>query len=990
MPPKDAEQLSPPQRQQLITEIRTELRRVAEEHAGDPGPVVMRRLTSAEYDYTVRDLTGLDLRLGHEFVSDAVGGEGFTNAGVAQFVQDSTFERYLDAAKKIADHAVIGAGPLQFHQDPGETGFELSAITRIQNIYRAHGFRRAAGEGGEAYGLERYPRAFYAAWRFRYRRPLGLDSITLADLAAGEGVDAGFVEYIWSVLNADVQSFPASEIISHWHSLPAPVAADDEFQKEIRAKCQDLFQELHDWQIRFGINADAKEEAPVLAADSFYVSRTQPFEMNINWPEGTTTAHLQLSVASANGDRRPNAVVVWRKPTIRFRIPDEREADPGPLRSVLPDDDVDRLGFGNHPRGGTVGPDEFVTTGTDLTTFRVPIPEGASSARLYVEAELDVAHGDDGIVRCTIAQEEETDQGKSVSALLANPDSPDFDSWKAGVLEFARLLPQISHREPAPSDRDPIPRPFDGTYNNPERNHYHYRIKYHRDDQFLVDNILDDATRRELDQAWSDLLGSFEYHDAFLLFVAEKYEIDLTGQRMADLDPAWIDALSPEPREYVQNLFQEYHSIRQAFTSAESGHVEDAVRFASRAWRRPLSESERNGLRAYYRDLRTESDLDHRAAIRTLLARTLVAPDFLYRVERPNDTDRVVPLSDWELASRLSYFLWSSAPDDELNRAAAAGELTDPEALSAQALRMLHDEKSRRFAAEFFGQWFGFYRFGSYGGIDSQRFPEFTDSLKVAMHDEAVLFFDHIVRQGRPVREILSADYTFLNRELAKHYGLAVDDSLDASSRRVDGVGQYQRGGLLGLGAVLTVTSAPLRTSPVKRGDWVLRRVLGTPVPPPPPDAGSISPDDQPGDGLSVRERLEAHRGEASCANCHSRIDPLGFALEYFDAIGRWRDEYRDGSQIEASGVLRDGAEIDGPDGLRDYLATQQQHFHQHLCEKLVGYALGRGVTVGDTILIEQMTADLEQNAGFSELTEKIVTSHQFRYHGTAETETEP
>ena len=202
---------------------------------------------------------------------------------------------------------------------------------------------------------------------------------------------------------------------------------------------------------------------------------------------------------------------------------------------------------------------------------------------------------------------------------------------------------------------------------------------------------------------------------------------------------------------------------------------------------------------------------------------------------------------------------------------------------------MLRDPKSRRLAEEFFGQWFGFYRFDQYRGIDPKRFPEFDEKLKTALHEEAVTFFEHIIRENRPVSEILFADYAFLNHDLAKHYGIASAASLGNGFERMDDVERFHRGGLFGLGSVLTVTSAPLRTSPVKRGDWVLRRVIGTPVPPPPADAGSIPADDVLGDGLTVRKRLEAHRQAASCRNCHSRIDPLGFALEQYDPIGRWR-----------------------------------------------------------------------------------------------------
>lgn len=266
-------------------------------------------------------------------------------------------------------------------------------------------------------------------------------------------------------------------------------------------------------------------------------------------------------------------------------------------------------------------------------------------------------------------------------------------------------------------------------------------------------------------------------------------------------------------------------------------------------------------------------------------------------------------------------------PDSELSRAAAAGELRNPAELERQARRMLRDPKARRFATEFFGQWMGFYRFDDYRGIDSGRFAEFTDALKAGLYDEAISFFEYIVREDRPVQEILFADYTFLNRGLAQHYRIDADGISTNGLARVEGVDKFHRGGLLGLGAVLAVTSAPLRTSAVKRGDWLLRRVIGTPVPPPPGDAGSIPPDDVLADGRTVRQRLEAHRSDASCVNCHSRIDPLGFALENFDPIGRWRDKYRDGQQIETTGTLHDGAEISGLEGSIAICALRNQQF---------------------------------------------------------------
>jgi len=347
-------------------------------------------------------------------------------------------------------------------------------------------------------------------------------------------------------------------------------------------------------------------------------------------------------------------------------------------------------------------------------------------------------------------------------------------------------------------------------------------------------------------------------------------------------------------------------------------------------------------------------------------------------VEQTTEQAAVKPLPDWELASRLSFFLWSSIPDDELRRAAAAGELSSPANLQRQVKRMLVDPKARRLSTEFFGQWLGFYHFDQHKGVDTGRFPEFTDDVKDAMYDEAVSFFEYVIRKDRPVREILSADYTFLNKALAKHYGVKQEVKSTDRVELVQGANGFQRGGLLRLGAVLTATSAPLRTSPVKRGDWVLRRVLGTAVPPPPADAGSIPADDKLFGGLSVREKLEAHKRNATCANCHVRIDPLGFPLERYDSIGRWRDQYPDGKPIYDSSELSDHRQIAGVDGLLRYLQDKEDQVRRTLSYKMLGYALGRTVQPSDYPLIDRMVA-AGGDASFSTLAAEIVTSRQFR-----------
>jgi uncharacterized protein DUF1592/uncharacterized protein DUF1588/uncharacterized protein DUF1595/uncharacterized protein DUF1585 len=427
----------------------------------------------------------------------------------------------------------------------------------------------------------------------------------------------------------------------------------------------------------------------------------------------------------------------------------------------------------------------------------------------------------------------------------------------------------------------------------------------------------------------------------------------------------------------VKTLHDHYVEIAKAEKLAEPGHVSDALTFASRAWRRPLTAREKAGLRAFYQKSRDELHLDHDTAMRTLISRILVSPAFLYRVETIGGTGER-RLNSWELASRLSFFLWSSIPDDELRRAAAAGELNDPSMLAKQVKRMAADPKSRRLATEFFGQWLGFYHFDEYRGIDTGRFPEFKEDVKTAMYDEAVSTFEYIVRQGRPVREILHADYTFLNKPLATFYGIDRDLKLTDQMVKVDGASAFNRGGALRLGSVLTTTSAPLRTSPVKRGDWILRRILGTPTPLPPADAGTIPADDKTFSGLTIRERLAQHKRNATCANCHTRIDPLGFPLEEFDAVGRTRTTYADGKPVDVTGEVDDETRIVGARGLLNYLEAKDALVMKTLSRKMLGYALGRTVRGSDRQLIESMIKAGDK-ASFADLAATIVTSRQFR-----------
>ncbi len=366
---------------------------------------------------------------------------------------------------------------------------------------------------------------------------------------------------------------------------------------------------------------------------------------------------------------------------------------------------------------------------------------------------------------------------------------------------------------------------------------------------------------------------------------------------------------------------------------------------ARRAFHRPVTDEDLQDLLGFYREGRAEGDF--RAGVRRALESILVDPEFLFRIER--DPPGAAPatayrLSDLELAARISFFLWASIPDDELLEAAEAGRLRDPEVLEAQVRRMLADERAGTFVTSFAAQWLHLRRMRTVSP-DVNAFPAFDENLRDALIRETELFVGSQLRGDRSVVELLTADYTFVNERLARHYGIA--GVYGPRFRRVDWDDDRRRG-LLGQGSILTVTSLATRTSPVVRGKWILENVLGTPPPPPPPDVPELPEREDTGEPASLRARLEAHRANPACSGCHSRMDPLGFALENFDAVGQWRDADAGGAPIDTAGVLPDGAAFDGLPALRDILHGRRDEFVATVTEKLLTYALGRGVEPHD------------------------------------------
>jgi mono/diheme cytochrome c family protein len=436
-----------------------------------------------------------------------------------------------------------------------------------------------------------------------------------------------------------------------------------------------------------------------------------------------------------------------------------------------------------------------------------------------------------------------------------------------------------------------------------------------------------------------------------------------------------VDGRIPEPPEAHRRLFVAAPSAEKPKREAASGILS---RFLPLAFRRPLREGELERFLRLF-DLAEKQGDSFEAAMKVPLLAALVSPHFLFRVERDlpgADPKGVRRLDDWELAGRLSYFLWSSMPDAELFAAAREGKLSDPAGLEAQVRRMLRDPRSRALAENFAVQWLQLRRLETQLP-DPKRFPSFDEPLRKAMLEEAVLLFDAVVREDRSVMDLLGADFTFLNARLARHYGIP---GVEGPEMRRVALSDPRRGGVLTMAAVLTATSNPTRTAAVKRGKWVLETILGTPPPPPLPDAGELKDETAADRKLSLRQRLEKHRADPSCAACHRKMDPIGFGFENYDAIGAWRDQ-EEGRPIDTAATLPDGSSFGGPVDLKNLLLRRKDDYVRCLAEKMLTFALGRGVEYYDSLAVKEIRKRLaDKEFRMSALVLEVAKSYPFQH----------
>ena len=609
---------------------------------------------------------------------------------------------------------------------------------------------------------------------------------------------------------------------------------------------------------------------------------------------------------------------------------------------------IDPALFGRHPQGAAVDPRNLCVQAPATIEIRVPAAlvdgcELVSSGWIHPDADGEAS------VQLKVSTDEVLPADLVPDRpVIAREGSAAWRRFERSFDDFRQLLPRaLCYARIVPVD--------EGVTLN---------LFYREDDQ-LRRLFLDDAEAAELDRLW----------DEFLFVAREPLLLEDAFEQLSDYATQTSPEMATTLAEMIDTVAARAAAFQRRLADSAPRQHETLLALAARAYRRPLSAEESQGLLALHAALRADG-LPHEEAFAMTLARVLVAPAFLYKAEKPAAGTAAAPVTDHELAGRLSYFLWSSLPDDELLREAAAGRLRDPAVLLGQTRRMVRGPKIRRLAEEFGTQWLHVHGFAEHDEKSAQAFPTFA-GLREAMEEETILFLEDFFRNDRPVLSLLDADHAFVNGPLAAHY--SIDGVEGPGWRQVDGVRSHGRGGILFLASTLATQSGASRTSPILRGNWISEVILGEKLPRPPKNVPQLSDTVPP--GLTERQLVELHSSNAGCAKCHSRIDPFGFSLEHFDAIGRFRIKDSAGNPVDAKTRLADGREIDGHEGLRSYLLNDRRdQFVRQFCRKLLGYALGRAVQLSDEPLLDEIGRSLANGGGrVSAVLESIVASPQFR-----------
>lgn len=1011
MPPEKAKQPTSGERAEILKTIEKLLADEARKLAGDPGVVLPRRLTAAEYNYTIRDLTGVDIRPAESFPVDPASGEGFNNTGEALVMSPNLFKKYYAAAQFVSEHVALTPSGIRFAPHPvvtfaDQTKFHEQAILRF---YEKHDVAY------EAY--------LTATWSYRYR-PASRQAATIEQWAAENKLSPKYLRTVWDTLSAASadDKFYLGQIRRQWDALPPPKDADNPIAPPALPQ---LVRALADNIRRTSQLLCAKESPAIVsnagngpvqhidrrkksaaernAFDANVLTDSRRLHVEFKKLQGRPAVKIHLRASNFLDEPQPGYVILK---DLNFSPQSPNDYRPSnnnknnknlALRDVLAQhapDEWTRLKPGVHPLGHAIDGDCLVLSTSAPLEITVPTKAFADrqEIRFFADAVLDREHSPQGIVRVTLSDRPAA--SGDLAGLLIDPQSPLAAQFKDSSVAFCRTFP---NRFVYVDDTRGLSAGF------------HLIEGVFRDDMPLCKLVLDDEQNRELDRLWEELYfgtgmmekmlrgfvfferseRNFLKHRDFDAFKEEDPELT-KDETLARFEQVYLNRSGVKPddaniAQHPVHLF--FAEIRdglklrnQQFIRAKPIYLRQLLEFAERAYRRPLATQETARIEQFFEKTCQQAEFGIEQAVRGVMTSILVSPHFSCRIDIPPAGDAVKPLSDVALASRLSYFLWSSMPDAELLALAKAGKLNDEVALRQQTRRMLADPKVSGFALEFFGQWLRYRDFLQQESVDRRVFPAFNDELRQAMFEEPTRLTTHLIRNNLPLTDLLYGDTTFVNKPLAAHYGWPFD-AAKGEWQQVDRIQQHGRGGVLGMAVFLTAHSQPQRTSPVKRGFWVVHKILGEHIPPPPADVAVLPAKETETDGKTIRQLLALHTEVEACARCHRRFDPIGLAMEGFDPIGKTRAKDLAGRSVDNVVRLPSGEESHGvPQFLKYLQSNRNDDFIETLSHKFLGYALGRSVELSDHDLLEQVQSELRQNDfRFMTLFETVVCSPQFR-----------
>jgi hypothetical protein len=1006
MPPKEANQPSPAERAEFLASLDKLLLNEASKLADDPGNASPRRLSNAEYNYTIRDLTGFDIRPAAAFPIDPAAGEGFSNTSEALVMSPNLFKKYYAASQFVADHVLLTT-----------TGFEFAPYPVVTFSDRQKFYEQAILRFYEQHKVD-YAVYLAAAWSYRHR-PTSRRGVTIETWAYENSLSPKYLRSLWDALQDDASTdvFHIQWLRKRWNSLPAPTEPTQmpaetrrliptlagDIQRLSRSLCVPETEAIISNAGNAPIPHIDRRKKTAAGRDKFNRALVEKPSQRLHWERKGNKDMLILSIARMGSETEPGFVVL-NQPNFSSSSPNSYNPKDGKknlsLREFLTTyapDELKRLNFGVGPDGQTLDPDSLVLQVPSVLEIALS-PEAMKDQRtshFFAEASLDGKNSKIPVAILGLSNQRSNVDNPNESTVVLAPNHPAAKQFAASCETFCKLFPNRFYF-------------VDNTRGISAG--FHLIEGFFRDDRPLYDSVLNDEEKRSLDRLWDELFFSTKIHDrmlhGFVFFEREERSFlkhpDFNSIREEDpalgkeenlrafeqiyLKRSNVTAAGAELENHPIHVF--FEDIRQGLKrrdeqlkQAEPACIRHLQQFAQAAYRRPLTAEENKKLVDFFRSVASKEENGIEQAVRASVVRILVSPHFCYRVEVPPAGKTIQPVADLALASRLSYFLWSSMPDKELLDLAARRELNKEDVLRTQIRRMLKEPKAGGFAQEFFGQWLRYGDFLKNESVNRQVFPEFDEALKRAMFEEPTRFTTALIQNDRSVLELLRSDVTYVNKRLASHYGLPFRGAGAAEWEQATGLLQQGRGGLLGMAVFLTKNSQPARTSPVKRGFWVVHELLGEHIPAPPPDVPVLPAKETETKGKSIRELLALHTENAACARCHQRFDSVGLSMEGFNAIGRSRTKDLAGRPIDNLVRLPSGDAAHGIAEFSKFLVAERKNEFTHtLCKKLLGFALGRSLELADRALVEKMQNELKKNDyRFTCLIETIVLSPQFR-----------